>query len=310
MDLIDLTQCQWRTVLSLAAQVKLKSLRTVDRIIKCIRDALPPTLMSCVNSTLVDGFTPQNFPELKVTPKDGGVGGNLNQTTLLKGYGDSFFHNVAKKNLYYICVKSVHVGHLQGKTDTKWRDKISICDKVHPSWRVLYKPPISKRCGDLQWRVLHCAIASNSLVSKFNKIVLSCPFCNAHDTVFHMFFECPRLGPLFAVLEKLITKLGFLYNKTLFILGYQYRKSWQQQCVLANFLIGQAKLAILKSHQCKNTGKEVDMKAMFKSLIESRVTIEYTYYKYTDNVAMFEWRWGVREALVNVSEYGSLVFNW
>jgi len=33
-----------RTVLSLAAQVKLKSLRTVDRIIKCIRDALPPTL--------------------------------------------------------------------------------------------------------------------------------------------------------------------------------------------------------------------------------------------------------------------------
>ncbi len=35
------------------------------------------------------------------------------------------------------------------------------------------------------------------------------------------------------------------------------------------------------------------MVAMFKSLIESRVIIEYTYYQYTDNVAFFEWRWGV-----------------
>jgi len=60
----------------------------VDRIIKCIRDVLPPALISCINSALVDGFIPQNFPELNVIPKDGGVGGSLNQTTLLKGYGD------------------------------------------------------------------------------------------------------------------------------------------------------------------------------------------------------------------------------
>jgi len=42
------------------------------------------------------------------------------------------------------------------------------------------------------------------------------------------------------------------------------------------------------------------------------VPIEHTYYKYTDNVALFEieWRSGVREALVTVSANGSLVFNW
>jgi len=55
----------------------------------------------------------QNFPEVKVNPKVGGVGGNINQTTLLKRYGDLVFHNVVKKNLNYICVKTV--GHLQGK---------------------------------------------------------------------------------------------------------------------------------------------------------------------------------------------------
>ncbi len=104
-----------------------------------------------------------------------------------------------QRKLYYICVKSVHIGQLQGRPDTKWRDNIDFCEGVHPSWRVFYKPPVSKRCGDLQWRVLHCAIASNSLVSKFNETVLLCPFFNAHDTVFHMFFECSRLGSLVQV---------------------------------------------------------------------------------------------------------------
>ncbi len=91
MDLIDLTQCEWRTVLPIAAQVKLKSLRTVDRIIKCIKDAFPPALTSFINSALVNGFLPQNFPELKVTPKDMGFGSKMNPNTLLKGYGDFGF---------------------------------------------------------------------------------------------------------------------------------------------------------------------------------------------------------------------------
>ncbi len=43
------------------------------------------------------------------------------------------FHNVAKKTLYYICVKSVHIGQLQGRPDTKWRDNIYFCEGVHPS---------------------------------------------------------------------------------------------------------------------------------------------------------------------------------
>ncbi len=34
---------------------------------------------------------------------------------------------------------------------------------------VTVQPPISKRCGDIQWRILHCIIASNSFVSKINE---------------------------------------------------------------------------------------------------------------------------------------------
>ncbi len=149
-----------------------------------------------------------------------------------------------QRKLFIIFVSNLYIlDSCKGRPDTKWRDKISVCEGLHPSWRVLYKPPVSKRCGDLQWRVLHCAIASNSLVSKFNEMVLLCPFCNDHDTVFHMFFECPRLGSLFEILERLIIKLGFCITCFVYFRISIY-KVVPTQCVLANFLIGQAKLAI------------------------------------------------------------------
>jgi len=203
------------------------------------------------------------------------------------------------------------VSQLKGRVDTKWRSHLSISEDIFPSWRLLYKPPISKRCGDLNWRLIHCILATNQFVARMNENVTSnCPFCDALDTVFHMFCDCPRLDPIFVMLKKIITKLGFLYTNSLFILGCHYRKSLREQCVIANFVIGQAKLVILKSHQEKNAVRDICMVAVFRSLVEARVVIEYTYYKHVNNVPFFKWKWGVKEALVTVNEYGFLVFNW
>lgn len=49
---------------------------------------------------------------------------------------------------------------------------------------------------------------------------------------------------------------------------------------------------------------------LFKSLVELRVVIEYTYYQHHNNVLYFEWKWGVGGALVTVCDLGNLVFNW
>lgn len=54
-----------------------------------------------------------------------------------------------------MCVKTLHVDQLKGKVDTKWRSQLSISEDISPSWRLVYKLPISKRCGDLQWRLIH-----------------------------------------------------------------------------------------------------------------------------------------------------------
>ncbi|KAL7860336.1 hypothetical protein AOLI_G00166850 [Acnodon oligacanthus] len=54
---------------------------------------------------------------------------------------------------------------LNGRADTMWRGKLGLGIDKRPVWRVLYKPPLTKRSGDLQWRILHGAVAVNSFVS-------------------------------------------------------------------------------------------------------------------------------------------------
>jgi len=49
-----------------------------------------------------------------------------------------------------------------------WRDKLGLTEDKKPVWRVLYKPPLTKRSGDLQWRILHGAVAVNAFISVIN----------------------------------------------------------------------------------------------------------------------------------------------
>ena len=68
---------------------------------------------------------------------------------------------------------------LSGRTDTALRAHLGLNDEVRPAWRALYKPPITKRVGDLQQRILHGIVAVNVLVSVINPNVSEkCPFCS------------------------------------------------------------------------------------------------------------------------------------
>lgn len=101
-----------------------------------------------------------------------------------------------------------------------------------------------------------------------------------------------------------------MFTKNMFILGVKYKKEWKAQCTLGNFLVGQAKLAILKSHGCKNEGRDADLLGMFRSLVEGRVFVEYVYCKLSNNMHFFDARWSVKNALVMRDELGELLFNW
>lgn len=53
--------------------------------------------------------------------------------------------------LYKCIVKVIHQQILSIKTDTVWREKLGIDSETKPVWRAIYKPPLTKKLGDLQW---------------------------------------------------------------------------------------------------------------------------------------------------------------
>ena len=112
-------------------------------------------------------------------------------------------------------------------------------------WRGLYKPPVPKRSGDLQWRVLHGALDSNSwLVQVEPGVRHGCSFCVVSETVIHVFSLCARLRPLMSVLECLCERLGGVFTVGMFIMVYRYSNKEKAKCVELNFLFAHAKFAI------------------------------------------------------------------
>ena len=87
-------------------------------------------------------------------------------------------------------------------------------------------------------------MAVNSFVSTINPAVEDkCPYCDQRETVFHCFYECLRLLPLFLFLQTVFTKCGEVFTKQLFILGFKYTRQHKNKCQLLNFVLGQAKSA-------------------------------------------------------------------
>ncbi len=126
---------------------------------------------------------------------------------------------------------------------------------------------------------------------------------------FHVFTECFRLGPLFTLIEGLLGNLGFVFNKTLFIYGCKYSRAHKQQCTVAYFIIGQAKLAIWKSCRLAAEGRNINLLKLFTALVESRIR-EHRFFQITNNLLGFEFKWCANRALLSLCEDGEIMFNW
>ena len=96
------------------------------------------------------------------------------------------------KQLYQACVIVFNKIVVDNKVDTPSRTVLKLSQDVRPEWRAFYKPPLDKRVADLQWRLLHGAIAVHAITRRLVRNVLF---------VFHAFLHCVRLRPLFLVLQ-------------------------------------------------------------------------------------------------------------
>ncbi|KAM3862182.1 RING finger protein 17-like [Diretmus argenteus] len=62
------------------------------------------------------------------------------------------FESVGKKAAYCTCVKVSHLRSLAGMKESRWTEFFGSDFSPKGCWRSLYKAPIEKRMGDLQWR--------------------------------------------------------------------------------------------------------------------------------------------------------------
>ena len=168
---------------------------------------------------------------------------------------------------------------------------------------------MTKKTGDLQWRILHGAVAVNAFTSIINpEINVGCPFCTERETIFHTFVNCARLESLFLCLGSIFKNCNESFSMVLFVFGCKYVRKKRFICQLLNFILGQAKLAIYVSRKKKmEQNLEPNVVTLFSNMVQARILIDFRYYKHMDDLAAFEEIWCYNEALCSVFE-GDLVF--
>ncbi|KAL7850109.1 hypothetical protein SRHO_G00194580 [Serrasalmus rhombeus] len=85
------------------------------------------------------------------------------RTPQLDGFAD-----VSKTALYDVCVKVLHRTSLDGLKESRWLGLLASGSSPQDSWRSLCKLPIEKRTWDLQWRIVHGAVATNRHMARID----------------------------------------------------------------------------------------------------------------------------------------------
>ncbi len=291
-----------------AAMLGFKSIRLVRQMLMKWRSTLEEEEIKIL-SEFYQGFIKPNeedpFYNLILSPKMDECEGPFLEKKDVCFDADSF--NV--KEVYKSCVKVFNRKVLNNRSDTPWRSVLGLSMDCRPEWRALYKPPLPKRGGDMQWRILHGVIAVNAFISLVNPEISSdCPFCMQRETVFHAFMYCCRLRPLFNVLERFFKSFNEDCSMQMFICGFKYVRRRASECQLFNFVLGQSKMAIYVSRRNKVeniSGQDVLM--VFANLIKSRVIIDFNFFKAMNDLSSFETKWCSRNVLCSVCE-GMLFF--
>lgn len=214
------------------------------------------------------------------------------------------------KSFYKACVLVFNKKMLDKRVDTPWRDVLKMCDADKPEWRSLYKPPLSKRVGDIQWRLLHGALAVNAFISVLNSdVTVECPFCLKRETVFHAYMDCFRLKSLFSLLHNLFDSFNESFSIDVFIVGFRYVRRKRFICQCLNFIIGQAKLAIYMSRKNKiELGVDQDINTLFLATVKSRILIDFHFYASMDDIITFQMKWCKNDALCSIID-GKIFFS-
>lgn len=291
-------------------ELKMRSTRVVTRLLSKWKEIITKEELKMIKNFEEGWIQPKTddpFPNLSLSPDLEMCDGFFLKSNNLRLLGKE---KASSKAMYECCVKALNKKSLDGKIDTPWRNVLHLSENTRPKWGALYKSPLLKKTGDLQWRVLHGTIAVNAFVSVINhEVNQECPFCSQRETVFHTFMHCIRLRPLFIFLQDVFKQFDEVFSMEIFICGFKYLKKRSYECQLFNFFLGQAKMAIYVSRKSKiEKDSDTDVILLFSMLLKSRIQIDFRYYSATKNLMLFEQRWCIKGVLCNIFN-DTLIFN-
>ena len=88
-----------------------------------------------------------------------------------------------------------------------------------PNWECYCNLPVAIH-ADLQWRITHWVLPTNSLLHQFSQIFhKQCLFCGQIETVLHVYVGWNSLTPLLRSLKILFARLSFVFSFSVFILA-------------------------------------------------------------------------------------------
>ncbi|KAI3355604.1 hypothetical protein L3Q82_018441 [Scortum barcoo] len=249
-QVVGLTGPRLDDPVGLAARLGVRSTRPINQLLEHWKQQLAGHerfLLTGFSDGVLAPNPTDSYPVIRVVP-------DLKNCTgpLLDCEGVSL-DSASERTLYKLMVKTLNRSTLSGRMDTPWRTYLGLSSDFRPAWTSLtYKPPLTKRHADLQWRILHGIVAVNSFLSVINASVEDkCPFCGQRETVFHCFLECTRLTHLFDLLREFFSAFDECFTKQVFICGFKYTRQKKHKCQLLNFLMGQAKVAVYVSRRRK-----------------------------------------------------------
>ena len=296
----------WKTAENLSEQTGLKSHRFLQQLLREVVCALPGPLREALGREPDDGQNVRSltFPALEVSAA---VDEWEEEDGLLLSFktpqlGD--LQELTSKTLYAVSVKINNKDTLVGVKESRWSGILAPGSSPRGSWRAMYKSPVEKRTADLQWRIVHGAVATNRHVAHIDsRASKNCPFCQEDETLEHLWLRCPRLGSLFALLQGWFRGFNEVLSDEMFIFGPKYKASQKARVGLLNFLVAQVKMSIWLSRRNKIQGAgSVEAELMTKGLVAARIRIEFSYHKMISRLEEFVDMWGQDYVLCSVEQ--------
>ena len=201
------------------------------------------------------------------------------------------------------------LNHTHHTSTSHWHDIGYIDSSTKLNWTLIYKLPISKIEGDVQFRLNHNFLPSLEVLHHFNRDISPlCGWCGEKGSIQHLFIRCPAIQPALDLLHNLLKNLlpgVILTFDSYWALIPQARGRSREAVRLANFLIVSFKNVIYYLYRSSIFS---DPLIVFVHRVKNRILYEFYYYKSCHNTDAFKRKWSICGTLFHFSEKEEIVW--